>query len=55
MVSSTRKIRVMVVDDSAVARTFLIKGLSAYPNIEVVAMPSTLWTPRRKFPAWPRM
>ena len=31
-----KKIRVLVVDDSAVARAFLIKGLSAYPNIEVV-------------------
>lgn len=31
-----RKIRVLVVDDSAVARTFLTKGLAAYPNIEVV-------------------
>ena len=30
------KIRVLVVDDSAVARAFLIKGLAAYPNIEVV-------------------
>lgn len=31
-----RKIRVLVVDDSAVARTFLIQGLSSFPNIEVV-------------------
>ena len=36
MIPSQQKIRVLVVDDSAVARTFLIKGLSAYPNIEVV-------------------
>ena len=36
MIPSQQKIRVLVVDDSAVARTFLMKGLSAYPNIEVV-------------------
>ena len=29
-------IRVLVVDDSAVARAFLTKGLAAFPNIEVV-------------------
>ena len=31
-----KKIRILVVDDSAVARAFLVKGLAAYPNIEVV-------------------
>ena len=36
MLLNQRKIRVLVVDDSAVARAFLIKGLSAYPYIEVV-------------------
>ena len=36
MLSTARKIRVLVVDDSAVARAFLTKGLSAYPRIEVV-------------------
>ena len=36
MLPNQRKIRVLVVDDSAVARAFLIKGLSAYPYIEVV-------------------
>ncbi|WP_394959198.1 chemotaxis-specific protein-glutamate methyltransferase CheB [Candidatus Allofournierella merdavium] len=36
MMPNQKKIRVLVVDDSAVARTFLIKGLEAYPNIEVV-------------------
>lgn len=36
MLPNQKKIRVLVVDDSAVARTFLIKGLSAYPNIEIV-------------------
>ena len=36
MLPSQHKIRVLVVDDSAVARTFLIKGLSSFPNVEVV-------------------
>lgn len=36
MISSQHKIRVLVVDDSAVARAFLTKGLAAFPNIEVV-------------------
>lgn len=31
-----QKIRVLVVDDSALVRTFLVQGLSAYPNLEVV-------------------
>lgn len=31
-----KKIRVMVVDDSAVARNIIIRGISALPNIEVV-------------------
>lgn len=36
MLPTQRKIRVLVVDDSAVARAFLIKGLAAYPHIEIV-------------------
>lgn len=36
MLPPQRKIRVLVVDDSAVARAFLTKGLAAYSNIEVV-------------------
>lgn len=36
MIPNQRKIRVLVVDDSAVARAFLIKGLSTYSYIEVV-------------------
>ena len=36
MLSINRKVRVLGVDDSAVARTFLTRGLSSYPNIEVV-------------------
>ena len=36
MLFNRRNVRVLVVDDSAVARTFLIKGLDACPGIEVV-------------------
>ena len=36
MIASQHKIRVLVVDDSAVARAYLTKGLAAFPNIEVV-------------------
>ena len=31
-----KKVRVMVVDDSMLARSLIIKGLSAHPRIEVV-------------------
>ena len=36
MWSDKKKIRVMIVDDSVVARTMLNKGLSAHPRIEIV-------------------
>ena len=36
MQTTSRKIRVLVVDDSAVARSVIIQGLSASPRIEVV-------------------
>ena len=36
MLNSSHRIRVLVVDDSAVARTFITKGLSGNPRIEVV-------------------
>lgn len=36
MQTTNRKIRVLVVDDSAVARSVIIQGLSASPRIEVV-------------------
>ncbi len=36
MLSETKKIRVLVVDDSAVARQIIIKGLSSDPRIEIV-------------------
>ena len=42
MLSINRKVRVLVVDDSAVARTFLTRGLSSYPNIEVVGYAVTV-------------
>lgn len=43
-----RKIRVLVVDDSAVSRTILSKGLSADPDIEVVATASDPFEARDK-------
>lgn len=33
---NTKKIRVMIVDDSMLARRIIQNGLSRYPNIEVV-------------------
>lgn len=36
MLSTTQKIRVLVVDDSALARQIIINGLSSQPRIEVV-------------------
>ncbi len=36
MQTTNKRIRVLVVDDSAVARTLLTQGLAAYPNIEVI-------------------
>ena len=44
MLSINRKVRVLVVDDSAVARTFLTRGLSSYPNIEVVGYAAVSYT-----------
>lgn len=43
-----KKIRVLIVDDSAVSRTVLAKGLSADPNIEVVATASDPFDARDK-------
>ena len=36
MYATKHKIRVLVVDDSAVARTMIVRGLSGRPNLEVV-------------------
>lgn len=39
----TKKIRVMIVDDSMLARRIIQNGLSRYPNIEVVGKHLTQW------------
>ena len=44
-----KKIRVMVVDDSILARSLLIKGLSSHPNIEVVGYAINTTDARNKF------
>ena len=44
-----KKIRVMVVDDSILARSLLIKGLSSHPNIEVVGYAINTMDARNKF------
>lgn len=45
-----QRIRVMVVDDSIVARSLIIKGLSAHPNIEVIGYAINTWDAKRKIP-----
>lgn len=50
MLSTQRKIRVMVVDDSAVIRAFLTKGLAAYPFIDVVGYAINAMDARNKIP-----
>lgn len=45
-----KKIRVMVVDDSAVARTIIMNGLSAQPNIEVVGYAINAIDAKKKVP-----
>lgn len=44
------KIRVMVVDDSALARSLIIKGLSAHPRIEIVGFAINTLDAKRKIP-----
>lgn len=44
-----KKIRVMVVDDSMLARGLIIKGLSAHPGIEVVGYAINTMDARNKF------
>ena len=44
------KIRVMVVDDSLVARTMIISGLSAHPRIEVVGYAINTLDAKMKIP-----
>lgn len=45
-----KKIRVMVVDDSLLARTMIIKGLSAHPMIEVAGFAINTLDAKRKLP-----
>lgn len=45
-----QRIRVMVVDDSMLARSLIIKGLSAHPNIEVIGYAINTWDAKRKIP-----
>ncbi|NCE65505.1 chemotaxis response regulator protein-glutamate methylesterase [Pseudoflavonifractor sp. 524-17] len=47
---SARKIRVMVVDDSMVARNLIIKGLSASPKIEIVGFAINALDAKNKLP-----
>ncbi len=46
-----KKIRVLVVDDSLLARSMIIKGLSAHPRIEVVGFAINTLDAKRKIPA----
>ena len=45
-----KKIRVMVVDDSAVARNLIITGLSAHPRIEIVGYAINTLDAKQKLP-----
>lgn len=45
---NSRNIKVLIVDDSAVARAILEKGLSSYPYIEIVGKAADAWTARDK-------
>ena len=45
-----KKIRVMVVDDSALARNLIIQGLSAHPRIEVVGYAINTLDAKQKLP-----
>lgn len=49
---SQSKIRVMVVDDSMVARSLIIKGLSAHPRLEVVGYAINTLDARNKIPQY---
>lgn len=45
-----KKIRVMVVDDSALARSLIIQGLSAHPRIEVIGYAINTLDAKQKIP-----
>ncbi len=47
-----KKVRVMVVDDSMVARSLIIKGLSAHPRIEVVGYAINTLDAKNKIPQY---
>ena len=47
---SMNRIRVMVVDDSLMARTLIIKGLSSHPRIEVVGYAINTFDAKKKIP-----
>lgn len=46
----SRTIRVLVVDDSIVARSLIIKGLAAHPNIEVIGYAINTFDAKQKIP-----
>lgn len=50
--NAAKKIRVMVVDDSMVARSLIIKGLSAHPRIEVVGFAINTLDAKNKIPQY---
>ena len=50
--SQNHKIRVMVVDDSMVARSMIIKGLSAHPRIEIVGFAINTLDAKNKIPQY---
>ncbi len=49
-VEAGKKIRVLVVDDSAVARNLIIKGLSAHPRIEIAGFAINTLDAKQKIP-----
>ena len=51
-VSTTKPIRVMVVDDSMVARSMLIRGLNAHPRLEVVGYAINTLDAKNKIPQY---
>lgn len=46
-----KKVRVLVVDDSMIARNLIIKGLSVHPRIEIVGFAINTLDAKRKIPA----
>ena len=50
--TANKKIRVMVVDDSMVARSMIIQGLSAHPRIEIVGYAINTLDAKNKIPQY---